>query len=53
MHAIPEMTKPRVLIYTDWQIFLLDVFLWPWSRNDWFNQPNKLLSATVSPLFYL
>jgi len=33
--------------------YCLMSFLWPWSCNNWVNQPNKLLSATVSLHFYL
>ena len=28
-------------------------FLWRWSCNSWVNQPSKLLTTTISPLFYL
>jgi len=45
-----EGPKPRVPMYTGWQILLPDVILWRWLFHDWVNQPNKLLSAAVSLL---
>jgi len=45
--------KPCVLMCTGWQVLLLGVCLWCWSCTNRVNQPNKLLRATVSLLFYL
>jgi len=32
--------------------YCLTSLLWHWSCNDWFNQLNETLGATVAPLFY-
>jgi len=42
-------------MYTGWQMLLLDVLFMTFiiQYNEWVNQPNKLIIATISLLLYL
>ena len=48
-----ECPKPMCWSIQAGKCYCLMCFLWHWSCNNWVNQPNKLLSAKVSLLFYL